>query len=123
MNKRIEEIRKYHGLSRASFGERIGVSGDVINNLERGRVDVKDHIFKLICTEFNVNEDWLRTGEGEMLKGLDMENELMAWAGRILGDDKESFKKKFVKMLMTLDEDQWELLAKFASVMVEEKKD
>lgn len=113
MNKRIEEIRKHHGLSRASFGERIGVSGDVINNLERGRVDVKDHIFKLICKEYNVNEDWLRTGEGEMFNEINMENELMAWAGKILGEN-DSFKKRFVRMLMTLDEDEWEFIARKA---------
>lgn len=62
MNERIRFIREDKGLSRAAFGQRIGVSGDVINNLERGRVDIKEHIVKLICSEFNVNEKWLREG-------------------------------------------------------------
>lgn len=42
------------------------MSGDSINNLERGRVVIKDFIIKLISQEFNVDENWLRTGEGSM---------------------------------------------------------
>ncbi len=66
MDKRLRLLREKIGISRAAFGQRICVSGDVINNLERGRVEIKEHILKLICSEFSVNEDWLRTGKGEM---------------------------------------------------------
>ena len=66
MNERLRLLREEIGISRAVFGQRIGVSGDVINNLERGRVEIKEHILKLICSEFSANEDWLRTGAGEM---------------------------------------------------------
>lgn len=66
MNERIRILREDKELSRAAFGQRIGVSGDVINNLERGRVDIKDHIIKLICSEYSVNEHWLRTGNGSI---------------------------------------------------------
>lgn len=66
MNNRIKEIRENQKLSRVAFGKRLGVSGDVINNLERGRVEPKDPIIKLICSEYSVNESWLRTGSGSM---------------------------------------------------------
>ena len=66
INERIREIREYLKLSRNDFGERLGMSGDSINNLERGRVVIKDFIIKLISQEFNVDENWLRTGEGSM---------------------------------------------------------
>lgn len=66
MNERIRCLREEIGLSRAAFGQRIGVSGDVINNLERGRVEIKEPMIKLICSEFSINEEWLRTGSGEM---------------------------------------------------------
>lgn len=112
MNKRIEEIRKHHGLSRANFGERLGVSGDVINNLERGRVDVKDHIFKLICNEFNVNEDWFRTGEGEMLKKKTPKEELVDLTDKLLSEESTSFKNRLVSALARLSEEQWDLLEK-----------
>lgn len=66
MNERIKLIREKSGLSQTAFGQRLGLSRDVVNNLERGRVEIKDHIIKLICAEYGVQEKWLRTGEGEM---------------------------------------------------------
>lgn len=66
MNNRIRLIREELKLSRAAFGQRIGVSGDVINNLERGRVKPKESIIKLICAEFNVNEEWILNGTEPM---------------------------------------------------------
>lgn len=68
MNDRIRQIRETLNLSRSGFGKRIGVSGDVVNNLERGRVEAKDYIIKLICAEFRVSETWLRNGNGEMFR-------------------------------------------------------
>ena len=70
MNERIRLLREDKALSRAAFGEKLGVSGDVINNLERGRVEPKDHIIKLICAEYSVNEKWLlyKTGEAKPTK-------------------------------------------------------
>ena len=66
MHERLRMLREREGLSRAAFGARIGVSSDTINNLERGRSEFRDTFIKLICSEFFVNENWLRTGEGEM---------------------------------------------------------
>lgn len=66
MNERIRLLREDKSLSRAAFGKKLGVSGDVINNLERGRVELKDHMLKLICAEFSVSEDWLRNGTEPM---------------------------------------------------------
>ena len=60
-----ERIRKVRGArSRKAFGEKMFVSQDVINNIERGRVEPSDMIIKAICKTYHVNENWLRTGEG-----------------------------------------------------------
>lgn len=114
MNKRIEEVRKSLGMSRASFGEAIGVSGDVINNLERGRVEIKDHMILLICKGFDVDEDWLRTGEGEMFLPRDRESDIAKLTVKLLTEESDSFKNRLISALSRLDEDQWELLAKIA---------
>lgn len=68
MNKRIRLLRDTLGLSRNDFGAAIGVSGDVINNLERGRNKTPtSHIFiNHLCSVYNVNKEWLLTGIGEM---------------------------------------------------------
>ena len=108
MHNRILEVRKSEALSRAAFGERIGVSGDVINNLERGRVEIKDHIVKLICREFNVNEEWLRNGIGEMYIEMDDEDRMMEDLGRILGSG-STFQKRFVRAFLTMTDAEWQL--------------
>lgn len=70
MNERIKQIREYLGMSRAEFGEKLGVSGDVINNLERGRVEIKEDRIRLICSVFGVDEDWLRYEKGNMFHSI-----------------------------------------------------
>ncbi|WNX85218.1 helix-turn-helix transcriptional regulator [Agathobaculum sp. NTUH-O15-33] len=73
--ERIKEIRLHVNLSQAQFGKKIGVSRDVINNLERGRAELKDYMCKLICSEYQIDENWLRTGEGEMTAPLSKDEE------------------------------------------------
>ena len=68
MKDRLRELRECLNLSRVSFGEKIGVSGDVINNLERGRVEMKELTFNLIVKTYNVSPEWLRSGIGEMFR-------------------------------------------------------
>lgn len=114
MNNRIIEIRKNFNLSRAAFGSRLGVSGDVINNIERGRVDLKEHMLLLICKEFNVNENWLRYGEGEMFIPIDREKEIAKLTIDLLTEESDSFKNRLISALSRLSEAEWELLAKIA---------
>lgn len=63
--ERIKYIRESLNKSRAAFGEALGVSGDVVNNWERGRVDIKDYVLKLICKTFRVSYTWLSEEVGE----------------------------------------------------------
>lgn len=65
-NERIKELRNCLNLSQTAFGQRIGVSRDVINNYEQLRVNVPPPTERAICAEFNVNPEWLQTGKGEM---------------------------------------------------------
>ena len=68
--ERIRILRKkYLKMSMKSFGEQLCVSRDTINNIELNRLarpEQKMSLYKLICSEFNVNEEWLLTGNGEI---------------------------------------------------------
>lgn len=68
MIDRLKSLRKALKLSQAEFGEKLGVSRDVISNFENGRVELKDNFIQLICLKFSINENWLRTGEGDMYR-------------------------------------------------------
>ena len=101
MNDRIRILRENLNLTRAAFGERIGVSGDAINNLERGRVEAKEHIVKLICKEFNVSEDWLKDGTGAIFVEADTFS-LDAFCEQRKATDLE---KEIIKAYLDLDPD------------------
>lgn len=68
MNTRIKELRKALELTQKEFGGRIGVKPNTIATYEIGRSTPIDAVISLICREFNVNEEWLRTGNGSMFK-------------------------------------------------------
>ena len=65
---RIKKIRRELDLTQQEFAERIGIKRNTIANYETGRNDPVDSVISLICREFDVCEEWLRTGEGEMFK-------------------------------------------------------
>ena len=71
-------------------------------------------MFKSICREWNVNEEWLRTGEGEMFVEMTRDEQIAYFIGSIQANVDDSFKKRFISMLSTLDEPEWELLEKMA---------
>ena len=69
VSTRIKEVRKAMKMSRDVFGEKLGVSRDVIANIELDRLANPEHkepVYKLICSTFNVSYEWLTTGQGDM---------------------------------------------------------
>ncbi|MCL2688283.1 MAG: helix-turn-helix transcriptional regulator [Chitinispirillia bacterium] len=67
LNKRIKEFRKYLGLTQAEFGRRIGIVQGHLTGIESGKKNVTQKTLKVICATYSVSEEWLRTGNGEMI--------------------------------------------------------
>lgn len=109
MKNRIKELRNSLNLTQNEFGEKIGCTRDAIAAYERG-VTVKDAIIKLICIEFNVNEEWLRNGTGAMIKELTKEEEIASYFGKLLATDNNSFQKRFIIALSKMDDDGWSVI-------------
>lgn len=115
LNNRIKIMRSELNLKQEDFGKKINLTKFAISNYENGRTGIPDRVISDICREFNVNETWLRAGEGEMF--VNSEISLMQWAGTVLGGSDESFKKRFVNMLSKLNEKDWETLEKIAILL------
>lgn len=122
LKDRIKKIRKELDLTQQEFADRLGIKRGAIANYEIGRNEPVDSIISLICREFNVNEAWLRDGTGEMFTELDVEDQLMEWAGKVLSGQDSKFKKRFVTMLMDLTEEEWGFLEKKAKELAGEKE-
>lgn len=124
LNERIKSIRKALGMTQSDFGSRIGVKGNTITNYETGLRNPSDAVIFSICREFNIDEEWLRTGNGSMFVEMDRDDELAAWAGSMLNlNNDNEFMKKFVHMLSKLKEEDWKVLEKMALLMSEENKE
>lgn len=77
MYKRIKEIRKALGLNQEDFSKKIGLSQSSLAMIEVGKRNFSDKHIKLICSTFNINEQWLRTGNGDMFSTSPYEKEFM----------------------------------------------
>ena len=64
--ERIKEIRDKVKLSQVEFSERIFISKSFYGDIEIGKKKVNDRIIFIVSKQFNVNEEWIRTGRGEM---------------------------------------------------------
>ena len=112
MHERIKQLRKQLKINQSEFGSRIGISRDTIANIEGNRIEIKDIYVLSICKEFNVNEDWLRTGEGEMFNRSDEDEELAAIVGRVLAGEDE-FRKALYRQIGTCDQKYIDMLKEF----------
>lgn len=97
LNERVKELRKFLGLSGEKFGEKLGVTRVAISNIENGNRSVTSQMFKSICREFGVNEEWLRTGEGEMFVPVTADDEFAMIVGEIMISDDAAFKTAIVE--------------------------
>ena len=122
MNDRIKELRNALKLTQQEFADKIKVKRNTVATYEMGRSIPSDSAIALICATFNVNESWLRTGSGEMFIKQTRDEQIASFIGKIQSNEDESFRKRFISMLSSLDEEEWELLEKMA-ISLHEKGD
>ncbi len=120
MNERLKKIRLENGMSQEEFGKKIGIESRAhISALEKGNRNITDRIVNDVCREFDINEDWLRTGIGNMKK--EIPNKLAFYLGQIEGGDDE-FIRDLIEIYMELDPDSKKALRVLAEKMVEKRK-
>ena len=119
MNYRIREIRKDNNLTQIEFGERIGVKGNTITGYENGIRIPSDAIILSICREFNVNEDWLRTGHGEKYLRLSRKETVAAYVGKILGGKVTPLEETLIEFMAETSPQEWEELARIINRFTE----
>lgn len=98
MNERIRKLRDALGLTQKEFGEKIGLKQNTVAVIESGKRETSDQTVLAICRAFNVNEEWLRNGAGEM-RNVDASDELEALAKRYdLSVQSQIIVEKFVSL-------------------------
>lgn len=122
MNERLKKLRKELDMTQQEFAEGIGIKRNTMATYESGRNEPIDAVISLICTKYNVNENWLRTGEGEMFMEMSYDDEIAQFVGQVMGEEDDSFKKRLISGLAALDDNGWKVLEDFLD-SIQTKKD
>jgi len=100
LHERVKEVRLAIGLSQAKFAERMAISSSYFANLELNNQTVTERVIRLISAEYNVNANWLRTGEGNMFnEGVD---EQISKLVSVFNSLSQHFKECALEQIVTL---------------------
>lgn len=100
INSRLLELRKALDLTRSAFGKSVGVSDSVIKNIEYEKTEPKPLLIQQICKTYNVNPEWLETGEGEMFAPRTEDEELAQIFGELFGPDVDPRIRRSVRTIV-----------------------
>lgn len=125
MNERIRLLRKELGLNQSDFGNKIGVKQGTVAGYESGARTPLDAVVSSICREFDVNEEWLRTGEGEMFEQMTEQQKLLKYTGMLLKDKDSVIVNAIQSFIVTyeqLDDTSKATLEKIAQQFIDNLK-
>ena len=109
MNERLKELRKTLNVTQAEFADKLKLKRNTIATYEMGKAIPSDRTISDICEKFDVNEDWLRNGEGEMLIKKTRNQEIAEFMGDILKGEPD-FRRRLIAVLARMTPDEWEML-------------
>lgn len=116
INDRFRELRKTFGKSQEEFGKILGITKSGVSDIENGRRNVTEQHLIMIhnASEWNVNMDWLKTGNGDMFIPRTRNQIITDFMGNLIVDEEESFRRRLIEALAQLDPEEWEILRKVA---------
>lgn len=107
LSSRIKLVVEESGLTRTEFGRRINLSQPTISNLMKGAQNPSERTLIAIANKFDVEEEWLRTGEGPMRMERTREEELQAFFANVLKDNVPN-RKEIILALSKMPAEWWE---------------
>ena len=123
LKDRLKQLRKTLGLTQQAFADKLGVKRNTVGQWECGINPLTDQTIFSICREFDVNKEWLRTGEGEMFVIRSDEEEIAAFLGDVLSEEGETYKKQLILALANLSDEGWRGIKEFLDALIAEKKE
>ena len=121
MNERIRELRETLKKSQDEFAKELELSRNYISLVENGQRNLSSQSIKLLCSIHNVNEEWLRTGNGEMFIPVSKSDLIADMMSDVLKCDEDAFKRRLISALSRLDDDGWGNLERLIDMISGEK--
>ena len=104
LNERLKKLRKKLDMTQQEFADSIGIKRSTMATYESGRNEPIDAVISLICKQHNVNEDWLRSGEGEMFEQLTEQEKIMKYTAMLLRDTDSAVASAIQSFIVTYEQ-------------------
>ena len=119
--ERVRTLRKALSLTLDKFGRPLGVGKTAISKIENGENSLTDQMIISICREYDVSEEWLRTGTGDMYVALDREQDIAQMTATLFREESESFRYRLTKAILKMSDEDLSALERLAEDLT--KKD
>lgn len=123
MKDRIKKIRQDAGVTQAEFAESLGLSRIMVAHVETEKAIFSDRSMKDICRIYGVNEDWLRTGEGEPYAPKSRNEIIAEFLNSVMEDEPESVRRRWIEAFASLPDETWRAFDSLACEYVKRKEE
>lgn len=117
MKDRFKELRKELNVTQQEFADKLKISRNFVAQIETGSKVPSDRTIDDVCREFNVNEEWLRTGNGDMFVPGIKDKQISAMLADVMKSGEDSFRHRLVSALARLDDEGWDNLEKLIDMI------
>lgn len=123
MNNRLKLVRKQgKDKTQAAFAAALCVSRNYITQLEMGAKTPSDRFVRDVCRIYNVNEEWLRNGTGDMYTARSRNENIAAFLNEVMAEESDSSRRRWLEVLANTDVEFWEELDRLAVEYVEKRE-
>lgn len=117
MKDRFKELRKELNVTQQEFADKLKISRNFVAQIEMGSKVPSDRTIDDVCREFNVNEEWLRTGNGDIFIPGIKDKQISAMLADVMKSGEDSFRHRLVSALARLDDEGWDNLEKLIDMI------
>ena len=100
--ERLKKVRRETGLTQSDFAIAIGITRSPIASAESGKSKLQPLTIRKICELYDINEKWLRNGEGSMRNTYNIPNDELKNLLNVYSKLPESLRVKFIDFLYEL---------------------
>ena len=117
LKDRFKELRKELNVTQQEFADKLKISRNFVAQIEMGSKVPSDRTIDDVCREFNVNEEWLRTGNGDMFVPGIKDKQISPMLADVMKSGEDSFRHRLVSALARLDDEGWDNLEKLIDMI------
>lgn len=123
MNDRFSEVLKAKNEKKIDAARKLQVSSAFISLICKGESGISDRTVSDFCRIYNVNEEWLRDGSGEMFCKRTRNEEIASYMGQVLSGKRTEIEELLITFMSRTSPEEWEILSRELDRLIEIKKE